>query len=478
MAHGIWNYYFHPISHVPGPFIAAVSPLWLMRAVYRKRLNIEIQELHTRYGSCVRIAPNEVSFATIEAQNTIHNPGPEIQGYFSKAGTLESMLGKIVWEGNNNVLTTTEKIAHKRLRTALLPAFTSKALFEQESVQQFHFDRLLQDLEKNGAGNVVNLTDHLSRTLWNIVGDLSFGEPLDNHQRKRFDLLKVTFCQLSPLFEALQHFSRVPRIGWVIESFIELVPYIFRLPTNILPSTKFRECLDRRDNRSDFLTAIMNSKNNGISLTEAEMKSNSSLLVMVGYDTTAATLSAIFYHLLRDPIRMGQLKSELRNTFSHVDDITGSRLLNLPFLNGCIHEALRLLPPANGKGTNRTSPGAMVDGTYIPAGVNVSADMYTIQRSPKYWAQPEEFRPERWFDNGPGSAFENDVRSSHRPFLLGPRVCLGKEVAMQSLRLAVAKLVFSFHFDITGQKVLTWETDIESSYLWIGYQVMTRLSPV
>lgn len=199
---------------------------------------------------------------------------------------------------------------------------------------------------------------------------------------------------------------------------------------------------------------------------------------MVGYDTTATTLSAIFYFLLRDPLRMQILQTELRTRFSHQDDITGSRLLPLSFLNGCIQESLRLLPPANGKGTNRTSPGAVIDNIYIPAGVNVSADMYTIQRSHRYWAEPEEFRPERWFDHGPGSIFENDVRSCHRPFLLGPRVCLGKEVAMQSIRLIVSKLVFSFDVVSAGKKDLIWEKDVESSYLWIGYEIFAKFSVV
>ena len=195
---------------------------------------------------------------------------------------------------------------------------------------------------------------------------------------------------------------------------------------------------------------------------------------MVGYDTTATTLSAVFYYLLGDSIRMQRLKVELKSRFSHEDEITGSSLLSLPFLNGCIQESLRLLPPANGKGTNRTSPGALIDGVYIPAGVNVSADMYTIQRSPLYWVEPEEFRPERWFDHGPGSIFENDVRSCHRPFLLGPRVCLGKEVAMQSIRLIVAKLVFSFDLVSASKQDFVWEKDVESSYLWIRYGIMAN----
>lgn len=216
-----------------------------MRAVYRKHLNLDIQKLHSQYGMkpmalfmtalsnkiqglCVRISPNEVSFATVEAQNTIHNPGPAVQGYFSKSGTMESMLGSVVWSGTDNVLTTTDKMAHKRLRNALLPAFTSKALFEQESIQQKHLHELIAKLRKNVSEQPVNLTEHLSKLIWDIIGDLSFGEPLFEDQRgkknafdlrailtsqERFDTLKKMFCRLSPLFEALQYLTRVPGVG-------------------------------------------------------------------------------------------------------------------------------------------------------------------------------------------------------------------------------------------------------------------------
>lgn len=112
----------------------------------------------------------------------IHNPGAEVDGYFTKKGTMESILGKIVWQADN-VLTTTEKKAHKRLRSSLLPAFTSKALLEQEQVQQYHVGKLVETLNiALSDGAVVNLTTHLSATIWDIIGDLSFGEALVRDQ--------------------------------------------------------------------------------------------------------------------------------------------------------------------------------------------------------------------------------------------------------------------------------------------------------
>jgi cytochrome P450 len=93
------------------------------------------------------------------------------------------MLGTIVWPADN-VLTTTDRMAHKRLRNALLPAFTSRALLEQEAVQQHHLERLVKHLDSiTATGVTVNLTEYLSTLIWDVIGDLSFGEPLLKDQK-------------------------------------------------------------------------------------------------------------------------------------------------------------------------------------------------------------------------------------------------------------------------------------------------------
>lgn len=70
---------------------------------------------------------------------------------------------------------------------------------------------------------------------------------------------------------------------------------------------------------------------------------------MVGYDTTASSLSACMHLLLRHPIYLAALRSELFRHYESTLEMTAESLAKLPLLNGCIQETLRLLPPANGK---------------------------------------------------------------------------------------------------------------------------------
>ncbi|GKT48735.1 averantin hydroxylase [Colletotrichum spaethianum] len=423
----------------------------------------------------VRLSPTEVSFATIEAQTAIHRPGASAKEglFFTKEGTLEAMMGKIIWPATN-LLTATVPGDHQRLKKALQSAFTDRALLYQEPIQQNHTDQLV-DRIKQACHNeaVIDLTPHLSQTIWNIISDLSFGEPLLKDQLGKFERLKTAFCMVSPLLEAFQVLLAIPGAQALIHIWISLVPLLFWFPTDILPSAQLRKRYERQDSNEDFLTAIMRCRKTNIQMTDKELKSNASLLVMVGYDTTATSLSATMNLLLRHPKYLAALKEELQHRYTSPNDIQAAHLGQLPMLNGCIQEALRLFPPANGKGTNRTSPGVIIDGIYIPRGINVSADMYTIQRSPLYWARPDAFCPDRWFNNGPGTEFAGDVRSSHCPFLLGPRMCIGRAVALQSIRMALAKVVYSF--DLQAAEMYDWEKDVSSSYLWTGYRCMTRV---
>ncbi|OJD32483.1 short-chain dehydrogenase [Diplodia corticola] len=447
----------------------------------------------------VRIAPNELSFATVEAHDDIHTP----RGSQSllKADTIESIMGDIVWPAKN-LLTTHQPAEHKRLRNALAPAFTASALVEQEAIQQAHVDRMIHRVchELKSHASPLDLTEHLSRCVWDIVGELSFGESLSVDQKNAFESLKVGFCRLAPILELVQYIIGMPVVGTVTKVAIQVAGHGFRIPNTIITKSKIGEYVDRQYVRKNFLTAIMSAQTKCL-LSNTELLSNSALLVMVGYDTTATSLAAIFHLLLRHPASLARLQHELRAAYARPADITAHSTKALPFLNGCIQEAMRLFPPANGKGTTRKTPPSrvptVVDGVTVPSGTVVSADMYTIQRNPVYWARPHEFRPERWLaagaagagvgsldgdDGGAGvhgedlSAFENDRRAAHRPFLVGPRVCVGRFVATQAMRLIVAHTVWRFDMQRPAGDEFDWTRDAESSYLWLGYRVQANIA--
>lgn len=199
---------------------------------------------------------------------------------------------------------------------------------------------------------------------------------------------------------------------------------------------------------------------------------------MGGFDSTAVTITALFYYLMRDLKYYRDLQAEIRGAYSSVDSIDCNSLTRSPLLNASINEALRLVPAINGHGSHRkVVTDTILEGTRIPKGTLVSADPYTLHRDPKSWAFPDEFRPERWLEgsNGPGTPFEKDNRGAWRPFLVGPRVCLGREMALQSLRLSTAKIVYMF--DLTLPDIdFDWDRDAGSHFVWHKYDIQALVA--
>lgn len=103
-------------------------------------------------------------------------------------------------------------------------------------------------------------------------------------------------------------------------------------------------------------------------LPEAEIAENFSAIMLAGFHTTQNALCAAIYFVLTHPEAHAKLKTELDSVYSSPKDIDG-QVQKLPYLNAVITEAMRLYPPVP-VGGPRVSPGAYVDGTYIPAGVS------------------------------------------------------------------------------------------------------------
>ncbi|XP_037683226.1 cytochrome P450 4A6 isoform X2 [Choloepus didactylus] len=110
----------------------------------------------------------------------------------------------------------------------------------------------------------------------------------------------------------------------------------------------------------------------------------------------------------------------------------------MPYTTMCIKEALRLYPPVPNVSRELSKPITFPDGRSLPKGIITSLAIYTLHHNPNVWPNPEEFDPLRF---APGSE-----RHSHAflPFSGGSRNCIGKQFAMQELKVAVALTLLRF----------------------------------
>ena len=86
----------------------------------------------------------------------------------------------------------------------------------------------------------------------------------------------------------------------------------------------------------------------------------------------------------------------------------------------------------------RISPGKIIGGAYVPAGVVVSNLAYSTQRDATVFPDPYDFVPERWTAPTP------DMKLMYRPFSSGPRNCIGMHLARVQLLLSICALYQRF----------------------------------
>jgi hypothetical protein len=125
----------------------------------------------------------------------------------------------------------------------------------------------------------------------------------------------------------------------------------------------------------------------------------SSTNVAAGSDTTAISLRAVFYYLLKHPTTLVKLKKEV-DAAQLCSPIKWDDANKLPYLQACIKEAMRL-HPAVGLPLERIVPegGLRINGRCIRPGTIVGMNAWVVQRDKGvYGSDADLWRPERWME--------------------------------------------------------------------------------
>jgi cytochrome P450 len=86
----------------------------------------------------------------------------------------------------------------------------------------------------------------------------------------------------------------------------------------------------------------------------------------------------------------------------------------------------------------------------VPKGWTVFMAQSVLHRDPRYWPEPEKFRPERWLDG----SIKDLPKFAYFPFGGGPRICIGNTFAMMETIVVLSEIARRFRFERTEKEPL------------------------
>lgn len=92
----------------------------------------------------------------------------------------------------------------------------------------------------------------------------------------------------------------------------------------------------------------------------------------------------------------------------------------------------------------------VVAGVVLPNGADVATCIYSIQRNPAYFADPNEFKPERWLPESRSDSRAELAKKAFVPFSLGSRGCIGKNLAYLELTTVLAQIMYRTEWKVAG----------------------------
>lgn len=176
--------------------------------------------------------------------------------------------------------------------------------------------------------------------------------------------------------------------------------------------------------------------------SEQEVRDEVVTLIVAGHETVAATLTWSWVLLAAHPEAERQVLAEvaaLPDPSTHPWDV--DVLEQMPYTRAVVNECLRLYPPA-WVITRRSLEADVVGGFDLPAGATVILSPYAMQRDKRWWPSPQSFDPERFLgDSVPWEKGGGPL--TYFPFGAGPRLCIGRDLALMEAPMVIGTLVRS-----------------------------------
>ncbi len=304
-----------------------------------------------------------------------------------------------------NGLVTSEGEFWRGQRYMMQPMFHRRVITQFAQVIATANDQLLARWEQHAArGEPINVTDEMSELTLEVILRAVFGTDLDRLAQQ--------------LGENPFQIARNPvRDLTFAYRFRQLRKLVSELAEGRRTGT---------GEHFDFIGMLVNARHRGTGapMGERELIDEVMTLIIAGHETAASTLNSAWYLLSQHPDAQARLHAEIDTAPQQdVQDLAATEAL--PYTRAVLTETLRLYPAVWLLSRKTIGPDVLA-GYTIPAGVDVLLSPYLIHRHPRFWSEPEAFRPGR-------SEFAQETARpplAYVPFSAGPRHCIGESMAL------------------------------------------------
>ncbi len=180
----------------------------------------------------------------------------------------------------------------------------------------------------------------------------------------------------------------------------------------------------------------------GEGMSDQQVRDEVMSLFIAGHETTANTLSWLWYLLAQHPDIAAKIEAELVQVLNGRSP-TPADFPQLAYTNQVIKESMRLYPSAWSI-SRRALDDDEIDGYAIPAGAIVALSPYTLHRHPAFWPDPERFDPERFTPEQENGRH----RYAYIPFGGGARKCIGDQFALMESIIIIPMILQQYQLQL------------------------------
>ncbi|WP_437281102.1 cytochrome P450 [Sorangium sp. So ce375] len=345
---------------------------------------------------------------------------------FGKEGGMWRPIGRLLGNG----LVTAGGDEWLRNRRRMQPLFSSRQL---AGLVDLMIDVVEGDLprleERARAGAVVDMDREMMQLTQRVILATMFGVSIAPREADSLgEAILVAFQTLNArLFLYFMPDRLLPGERALRDAIARIDEAILRL---------VRERRRSKEERDDLLSLLLRAQDeSGSGMDDRQLRDELVTMFIAGNETTAITMTWLFYLLDSNPGIERKLRAE-------IEEVVGDRrptaadLSRMEYTKMVIQEAMRLYPPS-WIVPRTVKEDDQICGYPVPAGATVIVSQYVMHNDPAFWEAPAEFDPERFTPERSAAR----PRYSFMPFGGGPRQCIGNLFAMMEAQILLVVLL-------------------------------------